>query len=166
MNLETIIFNTVLVVLCIIPFILMGRFQQKRKNQLLKLLTDLAVTQNCKITYKEFCGEIAIGLDESNNFLFFMRCKKADIGEDIIQFVDLTKVKYCKLINTSNAVKTKEGSNTIIERLALRFSPIDDNQNDIVLDFYNKEEKWQLSGEFQLIEKWQNILKPRIKALA
>jgi hypothetical protein len=86
MNLETIIFNTVLVVLCIIPFILMGRFQQKRKNQLLKSLTDLAVTQNCKITYKEFCGEIVIGLDESNNFLFFMRRKKADIGEDGLFF--------------------------------------------------------------------------------
>ncbi len=165
MNLENILLNTILVVLCIIPFILMGRFQQRRKNQLLKSLEALASEQNAHITQKEFCGNIVIGLDENKNLLFFFKQNNADNSQIAKQVIDLSKVSNCRIINTSKSVKTKEGNNTTIEKLELDFSYTADNEPNTILEFYDKEEKWQLSGEVQLIEKWEKLLKPRIKAL-
>lgn len=165
MNLETILLNSVLIMLCIIPFILMGRFQQKRKKQLSKSITELAATQNCKITHKEFCADLVIGLDEVNNFLFFVKQKKSDADSDVMQFVNLSKVERCKEAYTEKLDKIKGGDNIIIEKVELKFWFLAENQNELSIELYNKNEKWQLNGEVQLIKKWIMLLQSRMKAI-
>jgi hypothetical protein len=161
MDLGTLIIAAVLVAICIVPFLIMGRNKKKRDKQLLQLLFDTASKENCKITQSEFLNDIAIGLDGINNKLFFL--KKIDAIE-VEQHVSLLEIKNCGLLNSNRPLDTKMNKGVIIEKIGLTFTPNDKNKTNIVFEFFNSEETMLLSGELQLAQKWEKIINEKLKA--
>ncbi len=155
MDLGTLEIAFVLVAICVVPFILMGRNKKKRDKELLQLLFDSAAKENCKITASEHLNDIAIGLDEANNKLFFF--KKIEKNE-IAQHVNLLEMKSCGILNSNRPMDTKKNKDIIIEKIGLSFTPLEKNKVHTVFEFFNSEETMLLSGELQLAQKWMKIV--------
>lgn len=155
MDLETLEIALVLVAICIVPFIIMGTNKKKRDKQLLQLLLDSASKENCKITQSELLNDVAIGLDETNNKLFFF--KKIESIE-IAQHVSLLEMKSCGILNSNRLMDSKKKKDVIIEKIGLSFTPLDKNKAHEIFEFFNSEETMLLSGELQLAQKWAKIV--------
>ncbi|MBP7497330.1 MAG: hypothetical protein KA792_06680, partial [Bacteroidales bacterium] len=76
MNIESFLVGAILIALCSLPFFLMSMHKRKRKNQKLKILTNLANQNNCKIDKFELCGNYAIGVDKTKKYVFFYKNNK------------------------------------------------------------------------------------------
>ncbi|MEP2279071.1 hypothetical protein, partial [Maribacter sp.] len=72
------------------------------------------------------------------------------------QYADLSKIKTCEIANIGTSYARKE---KVTERLLLKFFSKKANEPDIVFEFYDVEVNYQLSGEFQSIEKWNKTIK-------
>lgn len=160
MDSGTLIIGIISIIGCVLPFVLLSRSKKKKEKQLLHLLTNIAERFNCKITRHEFYGELAIGLDESANFLFFLKDVK---DMEAARHINLAEIQHCKIVNTGRTINNKEGSYQAIDRLDLSFVPFDKNKPNILLEFYNAEISLQLGGELRLIEKWEKIVNERLK---
>lgn len=160
MDLGTFIVGVIALAICVLPFVLMIGGRKKKEKKLLLLVSTMAREHNCKISQYEFCDEFVIGLDETANCLFFFR-KSND--KETGQHINLAEIKTCKVISTGHTISNKEGSYKAIEKLELQFSFIDKNKTDLFLPFFKEEEDIELSGEIQVIEKWDKIVNERLK---
>jgi hypothetical protein len=114
-------------------------------------LQDEAQKVNCTIQEHEFCCNMMIGLDKTNNTIFFI--KKTDVKCEQSLIV-LSGIKQCELLKTLRS--THEPNQ--IEKLALNFISKDDKVACVVLNFYDSNERFQMNGELQMIEKWHKII--------
>lgn len=146
------VIGIVCVALCAMPFVITNRIRKKRENQLLQALRQLAKQENSEITQHEICGNYAIGIDENRNLLFF---QLNATNEPRQQIVNLSNVVACNLVR-------RNLQNQTIRQLSLALTPRDKQQTDIVLDFYSVEWSFQLNGELQSIEKWNDLIKNRL----
>ncbi len=162
MDTGTIIIGIVSIALCVLPLVVMHRIKRKGENQRLAALENLAAQHNCKISQHEFCGELVLGIDETNNFVFFLK-KTAD--KEIAQHINLSGIHACNIINTGSNLNSKEGEYKVIDKLELRFTPVAKNEPDLLLEIYNARESMQLVGELQLIKKWEKIINDRLATL-
>lgn len=152
MDLGTAIIGTICVVACAMPFVLTNRSRKKREKQLLESIKALAKQQNNELTQHEVCGNYAIGIDETKNFLFFHLDNKEEAKQ---QVVDLTAIDNCSIKKTNSSNKT-------IERLDLELTRTDKIKPKIVLEYYNVDLNYQPSGELESIEKWNELIKKRL----
>lgn len=160
MDLGSTITGIVLLILCILPMVFLSRNRKKRENELLKTITDLAANQNAKISQFEHCGDLVIGLDETGKNLYF--AKRQDETK-AAKFVNLKEVKSCKVVNVSRKVSNENGNHRVLEKLELKFEPIDKSKSDFIFEFYREDDRIPLNGELQLIEKWAEIAKARLQ---
>jgi len=158
MDTGTIITGAILLAVCILPFLLLGG-GKKRKKQLLQSLSQIAERQNCKITRHELCGELAIGLDESANYLFFY--KKIN-DKETAQYANLAGIRQCKPVTTHRHVNGKDRGHSAPGKFELKLTPADSAQPDIVLTFFNSDDTLQVTGEFEALERWAKIVNERI----
>ncbi len=156
MDTSTIIIGAILLAICILPFVLISRNRKKKERELLNSLSNLANEHHCKISQFEVCGDQMIGIDEDTKSIFFI--KQTD-KEKVAKYVSLHTVQRCELVKTT----ANTAGDTIIDRLELKFVPIDSHQPQYIIEFYNSSERFQLSGELQMIEKWFAIILDRIK---
>lgn len=155
MNLQITIMGIIGVVLCAMPFIITNRNRKKKEKQMLKTLKDLAKQKGYEITEFEVCGDYVIGIDLTKNVIFFQLKSKEEVN---IQFVDLSTIKKCHVSNISRT----SSNDKIIERLELILTPTEKNKPEIIFEFYNVELSYQLSGEFQSIEKWNELVQKQL----
>lgn len=160
MDSGTAITGLVLLAISVVPIFVINRKRAKRGRGMLQLMTKAANEHNCKITEHEFCGDYSVGMDKTNGYVFFIKesKEKADV-----QYINLAQVKSCKMDNTGRIVTYNKQNNKIVERLCLHFIPKEKDKPAIGWEFYNAEEKPQLSGELQSIEKWQNTINDYLK---
>ena len=156
MDTSTIIIGAILLAICILPFVLISRNRKKKEQELLKSLTNLANEHQSKISQFEVCGDQMIGIDEDTKSIFFI--KQTD-KETVVKHVSLSNVQHCELVKTT----VNSSGDTIIDRLELKFVPIDPHQPQYIIEFYNLSERFQLNGELQMIEKWFKIIEDLIK---
>ena len=149
MDIKIIIIGSILVILCILPLVFAGRGRKNKEKRFVQSLFDFANQNNCSITEHEICGDVLIGVDEPNSYLFFMK----QINQEVItQLVNLKEFQTCKLKNTSRGVM----STSVIEKLELVFIPKDKTKKDVSLEFFNSDHSIQIVDELQSIEKWCN----------
>ena len=101
MDIKIIIIGSILVILCILPLVFAGRGRKKKEKKLIQSLFDFADRNDCSITEHEICGDVLIGVDESNFKLFFMKQMNQEV---ITQLVNLKEFQICKVKNTSRGV--------------------------------------------------------------
>ncbi|MDN3492470.1 hypothetical protein [Winogradskyella bathintestinalis] len=150
MDLGTAIVGSVCVILCAIPFALISINTKRKEKEILKVLKNIATKHQSKLTEIEVCGRYAIGIDKHNKRLFFIKKNNDDYKEQVIE---LSQVIDSKVINTNRSIKDEK----IIQQLHLQLSYKGVMKQEDVLEFYNVNESYQLSGELQSIEKWKKI---------
>lgn len=159
MDSGTIIIGAASLIICILPFVFLNQNRKKAEKKRLQFLSDLAARHHCTITRHEFLGPLAIGLDEANKYVFFIRKLH---NEDIAQAVNLASMRGCQIVKNSRTIHNKEGAYLVIDQLGLRFSPSDKNTPETTLEFYNAEVSMQMVGELQMAERWEKIIHERI----
>ncbi|AUC86149.1 hypothetical protein CW731_13035 [Polaribacter sp. ALD11] len=152
MDLATALIGLTCILLCTLPFVLTSQNKRKNEKKLLLSLKSLAEQQHGKITQHEVSSKYAIGIDETKNFVFF---QLKDDDELKPEFIDLSTVKNCKIVNIGISNTTAERE---VEQLNLEFIPIDKNKINTILKFYDATISFQLSGEFESIEKWNELI--------
>lgn len=151
--------GAIIVAVCVVPIVLISMNTKKKKSKRLQDLKNSASAQNCHITKHEILGNIILGIDEVSNSIFFMK----QVEETVFtQLVNLAEFQSCRVINLGRAVN----NSTVIEKLELCFYPKSKNNSQQVLTFYDSDvDGLSLSGELQLIEKWEGIINSRIKSM-
>lgn len=160
MDSGTIIIGVATIIACILPFVFINNSRKKAEKKRLQALTDLAAEHNGVVSRYEFCGEIAIGLDDANNYVYFISKVK---GREAAQFVDLAGIKNCQVANSSRNINGKDGAYKVIDKLSLLFTPTGKDKSNISLEFYDADVNIQLVGELQLIERWEKLINERLK---
>lgn len=156
MDLGTAIVGAICAALCIFPFVLMNRNRKKSERHILLSLKNSASQHNSQLSQHELHGHFAIGVDQTNKFVYFYHQNKGKINE---QFIDLSEIESCKAVNTHRVVSNRDGDQKIIERLDLCFTPRDRAKQAINLEFFNAQNSPQLNGELQSIENWSNVIR-------
>ncbi len=150
--------GAIIIALCVLPFVIMGILSKNNKKQRLQYFKNSASTQNCNITLHEILGDIIIGMDENSNSIFFMKKSKEN---EFSQLISLSEFQSCRVINFGRAAN----NSTIVEKLELCFYPKSKNSNQQLLTFFDSEEDGLLlTGELQLIEKWEEIVNSSLKS--
>ncbi|MGO4919114.1 hypothetical protein [Maribacter spongiicola] len=145
------------VVICAMPFVITNRNRKTKEKQMMTSLRDVASKHNCTISEFEFFGHYAIGIDAQKKFIFFIS-KNGEVLNQ--QYADLSKIKTAEIGNIDKSYARKE---KITDRLILTLFSKHGNEPDTVFEFYNVDVNYQLSGEFQSIEKWNKVIKNLLK---
>ena len=160
MDSVTLIIGAVVIALCTLPFVFMGRKKRKHENELKQAFSGLVMKENCTPGESEILGDYIIGADQLFRFFFFY--KKAETGENACR-VKLSEIRSCKMSSVGHTVGDKGNSILVTDKLNLVFNPIDKNQPSVVLELFNSDESMQLNGEIQLAEKWEKLINHHLK---
>ncbi|MGE0021812.1 MAG: hypothetical protein AB7S72_19235 [Draconibacterium sp.] len=160
MDLTSLIMGLVLLALFVLPFVLVSRSNSKKKNHLLSRLKELALQNNSSIAKYDSCNNLMIGSDEKTTTIFFI--SETDENE-IVKTVQLGAMQKCMVVNTlkSQNGNTKGGSGQ--GKLALSLLPVKKDSREILLEFYNENDRVQLSDELILINKWNEIISQKLR---
>lgn len=159
-NLGSIIIGAIIITICILPIVMLRRSRKKRESVLLQSLSEIATQNNYQINQYEILGSLAIGIDKTQNFVFFYRQIE---NNETKEFVNLDEIQSCNVINTGKSLNNKNENQKEIDRLELSFIPTSINKSEIKMEFFNSDVNAQLYGELQLIEKWSIIINDRLK---
>jgi hypothetical protein len=146
----------IIVLLCALPFILLGNSQKRKEKQLVRSLSQLAEKKNGHIDQYETGRDFAIGLDRVGGAVFFY---KNLAGQESSQYIRLAEIEQCDVKSVSRNQSPEKGSRRHIDEVQLIFIPIHKDEAVIKLELYNSEENLQLDRELQLAEKWKKLLR-------
>jgi hypothetical protein len=160
MDTGTVIIASIITIVGIIPFVLIGRSNKKREKRYLQEITSLAEQNNYRITQYNIGSNFVIGIDANANLVFFCRTKK-DI--EITQIVSLADIVKSRVINTTRIEYYNESKHSITDKLELAFDQKDRQKAAILFEFYNiYDEGSSLNGELQLIDYWCRMINDKI----
>jgi hypothetical protein len=142
----------------IAPFVVMYRKRVKREKRMYNSLKTNAKQQNTSIGEHEFCGDFAIGINDTQEQIFFFKNKK---GEEINQFVNLSEIQKCELIKKGREIKSSSMHST--HSVSILFYTLDKKKPNTEFELFHEETNLQLSGELQLGEKWCNKINSLLK---
>lgn len=159
MDTSSIVMGAIIVAVCVVPIVIVSIISKKKRNKRLQDFKNSALAQNCNITKQEILGNIILGIDEVSNSIFFTKQVKETISS---QLVNLSEFQSCRVINLGRVAN----NSTIVEKLELCFYPKSKNNSQLVLTFYDSDvDGLSLTGELQLIEKWEGIVNTRLKSM-
>lgn len=159
MEIGSTIVGTIIIIICIAPFVVMYHNQRKKEKIMLQSLNQIAQQHNCSISQHEFCGAFVLGIDNVRNFVFFLLQDK----EVISQFVDLSEIQTCRAEKKARSSKNTMGELSLIERIELCFIPANKNKAEIKLPIFDEESNLKLSSELQFVDKWSKQINDRLK---
>lgn len=150
-DLGTAIIGSIVILICVIPFVVIHFKKLKKENKILQQLNDLATQNHSKISQHEFCGDFVLGVDEHKKFVYFLKFQKEEATPE---FVNLSEIQKCQIFQKTKTAKGSSGNFEHTEHLNLDF--IRKNKIEEVLKFelYDEEKNRELSGEIQFAEKW------------
>lgn len=164
MDSGTIITGLIFILICIIIFWILSRSNQKREKELLQALQLLAQENNHKISQYDTWSNTAIGIDNAANMIFMIR-KINDQSTGLR--VNLAEMQKCRMLVASRPQNNEAGSDKVIEKLELAFASSKKQTPETIVEFYNAAyDNAVLSGELQLLEKWQKIVNTRFNILS
>lgn len=153
MDNSSIIAIVVVIIVMILLYVIHNISTTKKKSGIKQELCSLAENTNCKITDLDFWNNCKIGFDKDKGYLFFIRIKR---GERHNSIVDLKEVAKCDINKEVRTISSGNNKQSVIDKMELVFTHKDRNRTR--LEFYNTEcDNLYLDGELQLIEKWADI---------
>lgn len=160
MEMKTLIMVSITVLVVMIPFVFVYIKNQRKNNKTRSVLLKYANVYNSKIDESDTLHNIAIGIDYTQNRLFFVKHFKNQESEQII---NLNDVKSVRLVNEKRSVKTGKSSTLVVEKIEILLTNNNPNEKDYILELYNEDINMVLSGEVQLADKWLAILERVLK---
>lgn len=135
--------------------------KKSRETAFFKRFTDLAGEKNIHIDQSEVWSiNYAIGLDGGAGKLFYY--KKLKEGETTL-VIDLGDVDKCRVATKSRTMKTKGGSNSVIDHIDLALSISGPQKTEKMIEIFNGQESLSLRGEPLIAEKWCGIVNASLK---
>ena len=159
MDLGTDIIATIVVVVCVIPFILIAKGRKKREKKMLASLEEIANRDNCTINDYEINADFIIGIDHKQNQVFYYKNEEGVINEGS---VNLSGIEKCKLATHSKTINGKNRKESIIKGLDLKFIPRYKQDPEVSFTVYDSDLKMQLTGELQLAKKWETLINKKL----
>ncbi|MBF8148531.1 hypothetical protein ITJ86_01395 [Winogradskyella sp. F6397] len=148
------IIDAIIIAIVILPFVLFINGRKKRQKKLQKALQSEASLHNCKLSKVETHSNFAIGIDSSEQKLFFY---KETEEAAYAQTVDLKSISACKSIKEYKQAKGNAKPNNVIDKIQLSF--IHRNQKDAThLVLYNNNDEMTLNNELVVAQKWQDYI--------
>lgn len=136
----------ILLIVCVLPFILFSVNNSKKRKKRIQNLIQKAKENNATIQEKDDWNQSIIGIDKTNNMLFFS--KKS---EEFDKFISINISELLK-----SRIERTENKNKVLEKLDLELTFA--SRPTIVLEFFNKDETRILLNEIEIIQKWQTLL--------
>lgn len=143
-----------------LPFILIGRASKRNKKQLINKLTKLAEKHSSVIKESDHCNNFAIGLDNAEKALFYI---KTGNEQEKSQVIKLSDYKATRIVNLSKTLGDNGAKTTVTSKLALAFVPVNKDKPEVQLEFYNSEDKNQITSELELLNKWNELVNLKLK---
>lgn len=156
----TVIIGILFLALFALPFVIDQRSRAARKKRVLRSLQELAEQQGCRIDQHELCGDLALGLDEGKNAIFYYRQEKEGHSS---HSAHLAEMRSCKLVNATRNNKHGGGTAALTERVQLSLLPKDQSKAELRLELFDAGSGLQLNGELQVAERWSKVIQDRIK---
>jgi len=165
MELGTIIISVIFLALAFSPVLLMRQSRKKLEKAMLQSLAQVATRHKGSLSKHEFFGNFAIGIDESNHMVFYVKQDRDKLEEAVVNLADM---QDCKVSNISKTIKSKGDSEsyTVVDRLDLSFTPREKSKPEIKLAFYASAGSNQLNGELKSVEEWSKIVKDQMIKMA
>jgi len=155
------IIGTIILIICIVPFVAMSRSRKKREEIFIKALVSLASRSNCKISQYEIWNRRAIGIDNDARKIFFIK-KTEDIFFE--SEISLPEMERCHVVKVQRAVRNGNENFDVMDRLELTFDYRDRKNSAFILDFYNtNKDSLTPSDELQVGNKWAAIANASIE---
>ena len=160
MDLRTAFVGLIIIGICVIPFVMISYFRVKKEKKMVKSLSNIAKQQNCTIHISEICGEHVLGIDETNNFVFFFQQREEN---EITQFINLSEVVYCEVVKKIRSGSNEASNLSFIERVELVFTFTNKKRAPIKLEFFDEEINIQIRQELLFAENWANYINDRLE---
>lgn len=161
MDLGTVLTATIMLAVCVLPFVLMNQKKQKRIKLLTQNFIEFAKENGQAIGEMETCGKVAIGLNTDSTSIFFVKENTIEIQKVNIEIKNIANISLEKLHLNESSNFEKIGLNIQIKGKASKL---------VELVLFDSNDKMQLDGELQLAEKWlkklQEVLKVQIAMVA
>lgn len=159
-SISSALFGAIIVLLLCLPIFLLNRNKRKERRKNLKILSDLASTNGGKIDKHEILNHFAIGIDMDKKCLYYCQ-----IGQnpDANQVVDLTQFKNSRVVRRTSTNRSDDGTEQMIDHLALGLIPLSKKNKEIQLEFYNSDLSMRLSGELQSLQEWSERINKILK---
>lgn len=143
---------SVFLALCFIP-VAFVQFKRKAKaNKMKQRIKNLAAHSSAQILEWDIWDTCSIAIDESKKYLFF---SDIETENDVALTIKFSDIKKCVVFNGNKASSANASIMSLI---------ITTKDEDIELEFYNSsKDGFVLSGQLQLIEKWNKIIRANIK---
>jgi|SRR5690625_46031 len=155
MDTGNILIMAILLFVVAIPFIIFNISRKKKKKEMLNQLAELAKSKNTEIGEYEISGSMAIGFDTSSAYLFFYKSVENANQNETINLKEISSTKI-----SINRRKTADGSQSVIDGVELILNS--KNSTSSILEFFNAEKEGLLTGQLELIEKWDKLIKSKI----
>lgn len=163
MDITSSIIGIGLLLLFVIPIVLLNRRGKKTEQLFKNKLFSQAEKDSCEINEFEIWNNAAIGLDSNSSKLFFL---KKVAYKDEYENMDLKEVSTCQLRNTNENFNSKDGQQTIIEKLELIFSFKGHGKDPKSIVLYDRDlDNLNLNGEVQIAQKWHGILTKELESI-
>ena len=159
MNSGSAVIGAILLLVLVVPFVLLYHNKKRKEKKKLNALRDIAQKQHCEINEYEICSDFIIGIDNTKDFVFFIKKGKHDEASLV---VDLSKIQTVKAMKGTRPLP-KEDGDLLADIIELTFIPKDKKEAEIRFELFDGEKNVNLGGELQLVDKWSVLINDRIK---
>lgn len=158
MESNSIIIGLIILAVIALPIIAIQMSQSLKKKKAKNEFIVEAKKNNVHISDVDFWGTYyAIAMDSSENKLVYS--KKTE-DETVWITADLSQVTECYIHKTDRTVKNLTTNKTETDRIDLVLRT--KGQKDYVLEFYNIDVNFEMTGERALLQKWQERIKTQL----
>ncbi|NDV44105.1 hypothetical protein [Flagellimonas sediminis] len=161
MELGTSIMGLFAIALFVLPVVILNKSRKNKEKELLVGLNAMASSNNSHIEIVDYGMEFAIGLSKSKSLVFFYKKGKT---QEVRTTIPLNQVQKCVPEYTKRKIRTKNGTESVIDKIELLFHFKDRGLESKRLEFFNSEEYSQINSEIELIEKWTSLINGSLAA--
>ena len=161
MELGTSIMGLFAIALFVLPVVILSKSRKNKEKELLVGLNAMASSSNNDIGIADYGMEFAIGLSKSKTHVFFYKKSKT---QEIRTTILLDQVQKCVPELTKRKIRTKNGTESVIDKIELLFFFKDKSLNVKRVELFNSDEYSQINGEIELIEKWTPLINGSLAA--
>lgn len=153
MDLGTVVTAAIMLAVCVLPFVLMNQKKKKHIKHLKQTFNNFVNEHKQTIEVFETCGEVAIGFSTDSSHLFFVKEHNTSTVKVCLDMKNISGVSIEKIfLNDSSS----------FDKLGLTFNLKGNTLKLTQLIFFDCDDKRQLDGELQLVEKWQQLIQATI----
>jgi hypothetical protein len=157
----SLILSTILILLFSAPFVIYKRKQSEKNKTQNLFLEQLASGSNLKFDDSDYWRDLYfIAFDSVNKILVYVKFGP----EKTVHQIDLTKASDIQLVKVERSITVNGKLVNVIDGLTLKIEAGVAKREVKSLEFYDSELFSDNMGELPLIQKWEKILKPSIKA--